>query len=75
MQGILDVLVSIGEVIVSLVDFIISFIGDLLFVIQLLGTLLLQIPSLLGWFPSAFLTLLITTFGIVVIYKVLGREG
>lgn len=75
MQGLIDFFVTLGDVIVSLIEFIISFISDLIFVIGLLGNLILKIPMLFSWFPSAFVSLLITIFGIVVIYKILGREG
>lgn len=75
MQGLIDFFVTLGDVIVSLIEFIISFISDLIFVIGLLGSLILKIPMLFSWFPSAFVSLLITIFGIVVIYKILGREG
>lgn len=75
MQALIDFFVTLGDVIVSLVEFIISFISDLIFVIGLLGSLILKIPMLFAWFPSAFVSLLITIFGIVVIYKILGREG
>lgn len=75
MQAILDFFTGLIDIVFSLVDFVISFIGDLLYVIQLTGNFLLQIPNYFGWLPSAFVTLIVTIFGVVVIYKVLGREG
>lgn len=59
----------------SLVDFVITLIEDLVYVIKLTGEFLLHIPQYFSWVPSVHLTTLIVIFGIVVVYKVLGREG
>lgn len=75
MQGIMDFLSGLGDLIGSLVDFVFGMIQDLLYVIGLLGTMILKIPQMVGWLPSACITLVVTTFTIVVIYKILGREG
>lgn len=75
MQGILNWLAGLGNLILSLVNFVFGMIADLLYVISLLANLVIRLPDILGWIPSACLTLVVTTFSIVVIYKVLGREG
>lgn len=75
MEGFLNFFKGLGDIIGSLVDFVFGVIEDLLYVIGLLGSLILKIPELIGWLPSACISLVITTFGIVLIYKILGREG
>lgn len=70
-----DFLVGIGDAIVSLWDFIIGFFEDLVYIIQLTGKFVLNIPSYFAWMPGEIVTLIIMIFSIVVIYKVLGREG
>lgn len=75
MQGIMDFLIGLGEIIGSLVGFVINLVKDLLYVVGLLGTLIIKIPQMVNWLPSACITLVATTFTIVVIYKVIGREG
>lgn len=72
MVGILQ---AIGNAIVSVVDFVISFFGDLIYAIQLLGKVVLQIPTYFAWMPPEVLALIVLIFAIVVIYKILGREG
>lgn len=75
MDGLINFFRGIGEAIVSGFDFIISFFSDLIYVIQLTGKVLAQIPSFFSWMPGEIVALLVVLFGIVVIYKILGREG
>lgn len=74
MQSIIDFLSSIGDAILAAVDFLISFFGDLIYIIQLLGKFMLQLPSFLSWLPAPVVAVLLTTFAIVVIYKITGRD-
>lgn len=75
MQSIIDFLASIGQVILSAIDFVISFFGDLIYIIQLTGKILLYIPGYFSWLPAEAVTVLTVIFSIVVIYKITGREG
>lgn len=75
MQAIIDVLSAIGEAIVAIVDFIIKLFNDLLYVIEITGSVVAQIPALFSWLPSELVSMLVVAFAIVVIYKLLGREG
>lgn len=75
MQAIMEFLTGLGELIGSLVNFVFGIIKDLLYVIGLLGSLIVKIPDMIGFLPSAAITLVITTFSVVLIYKIIGREG
>ena len=75
MQAIFNWLQGFTEIIGSLVNFVIDIVSDLLYVITLLGSLLVKIPSMVGWLPSACITLVVTLFAVVLIYKIVGREG
>lgn len=74
MQSIIDFISSIGQFLINSVDFVISFFGDLIYIIQLTGKFLLQLPSFLNWLPAPVVGVLLTTFAIVVIYKITGRD-
>lgn len=75
MDAIVSFFTGIGNFLVSVIDFVISFFSDLIYVIQLLGKVVLSIPSYFSWLPGGVSSLFITLFAIVVIYKILGREG
>lgn len=75
MQAIIDFFTAIGDMIVAVVDFVISFFGDLIYMIQLTAQFLGQIPSYFSWLPGELLSMVVVIFSVVVIYKVLGREG
>lgn len=75
MQALIDFFKGFADIVASLVDFVIDFVGDLLYVIQLLGGLLPKIPDMISWLPSAVVSLIVLTFSIVLIYKIIGREG
>lgn len=75
MQAIIDFFTGLFDIIVSLVEFVISFIGDIVYVIELTAVFVGNIPNYFGWLPSAFVSIIISIFSVVVIYKILGREG
>lgn len=58
----------------SIVDFIIDFFADLVYVIQLVGETIVQIPDYLGAFPTVLVTSVLVLVGVAVIFKILGRE-
>lgn len=75
MDAIVSFFSGIGNFLISVCDFVISFFGDLIYIIQLLGKIAFSIPGYFSWLPDNLLALLLTLFAIVVIYKILGREG
>lgn len=75
LETIKDFFVSLADIVTGLIDFVIGFIEDLVYVVQLTGEFVLKIPSYFVWLPDVCVTLIVTIFGVVVIYKVLGREG
>ena len=75
MQAILDFFSYAFSPYISLVKFIITTIKDLVYMVGLTGRYLANIPSYFAWMPSQYVTVLTILFSIVVLYKVLGREG
>lgn len=75
MEGILSFFRGIGDAIVAVIDFVISFFADIVYLIQLLGKALASLPGYIDWLPAEMVTLLIVLLSVVVIYKILGREG
>lgn len=74
MQAIVDFLSSIGSAILAGIDFVVSFFEDLVYIIQLTGKFLAQLPSFFSWLPTPVVSGLLTTFAIVVVYKIAGRD-
>lgn len=75
LETIKDFFVSIGDFFVSIYEFVIGFFRDIAYVIKLTGEFVLKIPEYFDWLPTEVVALIVVIFGIVVIYKVLGREG
>lgn len=75
MQGVLSFLEGFADSLVTLVNFIITCFADVIYMIQLLVKVVAQIPNYFSWLPAEMLTLVIVIFGVVVVYKILGREG
>lgn len=75
MQALLDFFSTLGSIITGLVDFVISIIKDIVFVIEVTASVLLRIPQYFSWLPEALLATLTVVFSVVVIYKIIGREG
>ena len=74
-RNIIDFLKMIGDTLVSFFEFAFSLVEDLIYVIKLTGETVTRIPSYFSWLPSEAVAIIVTIFSIVVIYKVIGREG
>ena len=70
-----DFFLGLADIISSLIDFVISLVEDIVYVVKLCGSFVVKIPDYFSWLPASVLALIITIFSIVVIYKILGREG
>lgn len=75
MAAITDFFAGIVDAIGSAIDFLISFVGDIVYVIKLTGQFVTRIPDYFAWLPAPVLTIIVSIFAVVVIYKILGREG
>ena len=75
MDAIINFFEGLGDILLSLVDFVVSFFSDLVWIIQTLTWAMSQIPSLLSWIPEEILVIILGTLSVVVIYKIMGREG
>lgn len=75
LKSIFDAMINFFNLVGSLVNFVIDMVKDLVYVITLIGKMLLKIPSYVGWLPTTCGSIIVAIFGIVVIYKILGREG
>lgn len=75
LETIKDFFLSVADVITSLVDFVVGMITDLVYVVKLCGSFVLKIPTLFSWLPAPAVAIIVSIFAVVVIYKILGREG
>ena len=75
MQAIIDFFNTVGSVISTVINFVVKMFSDLVMMLQLLAKFIVNIPSYFGWLPSAVVAVIVSIFSIVVIYKILGREG
>lgn len=75
LETIKNLFLSVADVITSLVDFVVGMITDLVYVVKLCGSFALKIPTLFSWLPTPAVAIIVSIFAVVVIYKILGREG
>lgn len=75
MDALFGILEGIGRFALSIGSFVISFFQDVVYLIFTTGRLLVELPGYIFWMPSYFRTYLLFIFGIVVLYKIMGREG
>lgn len=74
MKAIIDFFAGLGDIITGVIDFVVGFFQDLIYVIGLLGQFVLEIPGYFSWLPGTAVAMIVTTFSIVVIYMVLNRK-
>lgn len=75
MNAIIKFFEGLMDGISAAIDFLISFIEDIVYIVRITGEFVLEIPTYLAWLPGPVLAIVVTVFGVVVIYKVMGREG
>lgn len=75
MQSIVKILSSIVDWIVIAFDFVFGFFEDIVYIGKITGVFLRKIPEYFAWLPSQCIVLVVLIFSIVVLYKILGREG
>lgn len=75
MEDLINMVEGLFEMLESVITFVIDWIKDILYVGELLGTIVLNLPDIFGWMPLHVFSLISSIFGVIVIYKILGREG
>lgn len=65
---------GIGSAITGFFSFVFSLVEDVVYLVQLTGKMLSQIPAFLAWLPPGVSAILLTAITIAVLYKVLGRD-
>lgn len=75
LETIKEILFDIGNFFVTIYDFVVGFVNDIVSVVKYTGQALAQIPQLLEWINPTLVGMLLAAFAVVVIYKILGREG
>ena len=75
MDAIIGFFAGLVDVLGGLVDFVIGLVADLVYLAQITGKAVASIPSYFAWVPAPVLALLLSVFAVVVLYKILGREG
>lgn len=70
-----DFFLGVSGVITGLVDFVVGFIEDIVYVVKLCTSFVAKIPKLFSWLPAPVLGVVVLIFSVVVIYKIMGREG
>lgn len=75
MSTLLEFFQGIADVITGVVSFVISLFKDLISMIMMLWDVVANIPAYFSWLPAEIIALLVTLISVVVMYKILGREG
>lgn len=75
MEDLIKLVKEIGQFIADAFDFLLDLISDIVYMIELTAKSVAEIPNYFSWLPSSIVAMIVGIFAIVVIYKVLGREG
>lgn len=75
MGALLDFFTGFADLAVGAFEFLLGIIRDIVYIVQLTAKAVAAIPGYLALLPTPVVSLLMTIFAVVVIYKILGREG
>lgn len=70
-----NVILGIADMFTSVFDFLIGLVEDIVYVIKLCTSFVTKIPAYFAWLPSEAVAIVVVIFSVVVLYKVMGREG
>lgn len=75
LQDIFDAIKNLVSFVLGIGDFILDTIRDLTYMVGVLQTVSGGITEYLSWLPPGFLLIIGVVISLVVIYKIVGREG
>lgn len=75
MQVIIDFLSGIGDLISAAFDWLITSILDLAHIASMLTQVVANVPAYFAWLPDECASIFAVILSVVVLYKILGREG
>lgn len=75
LEAIKNAVTNVVDFIEMIYNFIKTLVTDTATLIKTVGKAVTSIPDYFSMFPAELLTLIVALFGIVVVYKFLGREG
>lgn len=73
MTALFDLIKGIAQFIVNIVQFVINLVSDLISIISLMTNTLVRLPVYLSFLPTAIVSLLLVSYGIVFVYKATNR--
>ncbi len=74
LQGILDFFQMIVDTFTAVIDFIVSFFSDLVYLVTSLADTAVKFPTYISWLPSVLITALVTAVALLIILRVAGRD-
>lgn len=75
MQGVLSFLQGFADAILSVFDFFFALFEDTITFFKLIAKMPVYVAKALSWIPAEFYVGIGVLFTIVILYKILGREG
>lgn len=75
MTAIIDFLKGIADGVNAAIAFLSSMVADIAYVVQLTAKFVAEVPQYLSFIPGPIVAMIVSMFAVVVIYKILGREG
>lgn len=75
MKAVVKAIKGLVKAVGVLIDFVVDLFEDLVYMIELLGEFIVNIPDYFSWLPGPVIAIIVSIFSIVVIYKIIGREG
>lgn len=73
MQEILDFLYALGNIISTAFQFVVDFVGDLIWFIGFIVEMIPVMPAFFTWLPAGMAGMLGLAISVVVILRILGR--
>lgn len=75
MDAIIEFFTGIADLLSGAFEFLLNLVSDIVYTALLIAKAVASIPTFFTWLPAPVLALVVTIFGVVAIYKLLGREG
>lgn len=74
MSAFFDLLDGIGQAFISLINFVVDLVSDLVWFVGFISEMLPAMPAFFTWLPAGLSTILFSCIGVVVVLRILGRS-
>ena len=74
MEAIIKFFETLGQAFMAIINFVVKFVSDLVYIVQLLGEFSAAAPAWFTWIPPVAAYVIVLTLAVIVVLRLAGRD-